>query len=185
MGKFVKQGAFFGLEIIGQRRILLQKRLCIRKVLETLRSPPRRVTSGSQLPVEQVSDSKHTQARASDQDLDRAGDRPLKRRIVRRPDRRAFRTNPVVGVFVPARLTETSGQQRLAWKPPAIGESDVERSISPLSLCLRFRRPQWAALQGRDTTNGAAALLSRAGAVVEEAGVEPRSRWQASPPNTR
>ncbi len=76
--------------------------------------------------MEQITDSKHAKAGASDLNLDRAGDRTLERRIVRELDRRAFRTDPVVGVFVPARLTETSGQQRLARKTPAIGEGDVD-----------------------------------------------------------
>src|SRR5688572_9369955 len=62
----IEQRLLLRSQLTGKGGILFQKRLGVGEILETFRPPPRRVTARSQLLVEKVVDTKHTESDCTD-----------------------------------------------------------------------------------------------------------------------
>ena len=98
LGQRVENRPLDVVQLIVQRGCVLEERLRVDKVLQALGASARGVGSGAQLLVEEVRTSDDAKPKTIQLDLHRTRQGGSKLGVIRKLDRHAFRTDPILGM---------------------------------------------------------------------------------------
>jgi hypothetical protein len=117
--KPVKHRALVRAQFLSERRTGFDQSLCIGKVLEPLRAPPRRVRPSTDLLPQQIGGHDDKKGSAVDHNLDCGPNRLRQRGIVRELHMRPIGGSPILGVLVRVETPESVRQERITRNRPA------------------------------------------------------------------